>query len=69
MLYGDAEVNKLQLVLVVFLSALVGFSIGNIILSKYDSEAFHPWSWKHPPIIINCYGEDLQEAYIVEAVH
>ena len=66
---GVAVVNRLQLIIVVFLSSLIGFSIGNFIVKTYDSTAFHPWTWKQPPFIINCYGEDLQEAYIVEAVH
>jgi hypothetical protein len=67
--YGDAVVNRLQLVFVALCSSLVGFSIGNFIVRKYDSEAFHPWTWKQPPFVVNCYGEDLQEAYIVEAIH
>ena len=66
---GDVVVNKVKLVFLLLFSSLVGFSLGNFIIRTYDSRAFHPWEWKQPPVIINCYGEDLHELYIVHAVH
>jgi hypothetical protein len=48
---------------------MFGFLLGNFIIRTYDSYAFRPWSWKQGPIIVNCYGEELDELYIIRAVH
>ena len=69
MQHGAAGVNKLKLLFWTVLSSLVGFSIGNIIIQEYDANTFHPWTWKQPPVVVNCYGEDLDELHIVQAVH
>lgn len=61
--------NRAKLVFLLFLSSLFGFSLGNFIIRAYDSHAFRPWEWKQPPIIINCYGKELNELYIAHAVH
>ncbi len=35
----------------------------------YESVSFKPWNWKEPPVILNCYGEEMSELYITKAVH
>jgi len=49
-------------VLIVFFFA--GTLIGTALVIKYESQNFKPWSWKSDPIILNCYGEDLNIDYI-----
>jgi len=46
----------------------VGLLLGTLTFYTYDSMNFKPWSWKVDPIVVNCYGEDLDEAYITHAV-
>ena len=43
--------------------------MGKAMVSSYEKANFHAWEWKEPPVIVNCYGEDFYEVYIVEAVN
>jgi len=53
-----------------FISSFVlGIFLGTAAVVKYESISFKPWSWKEPPIVVNCYGKDLNELYIIQTVH
>lgn len=49
-------------------SLCVGIIVGTGIVIKYEDSTLQPWEWKDPPIIVNCYGEDFNELYIVRGV-
>ena len=69
MLSGDVVVSKVETFLWLVVGFLIGTILGTVIVRTYESISFKPWEWKYPPIILNCYEDDLPEIYIVEAVH
>lgn len=69
MQFGVVMVSRIQTFLWVLVSFVTGLFFGTLVIFAYESVSFRPWRWKHPPIVLNCYGEDMSEAYIVEAVH
>lgn len=69
MRHGDAVVNRFKSLFWGGFSFIIGLLFGTLTFYTYDSVSFKPWSWKSDPIIINCYGEDLNELYIAEAVN
>ena len=46
----------------------LGVLFGTIVVNCYEYVTLQPWKWKDPPIILNCYGEELNEAYIQQGV-
>ena len=62
-------VNKVQGFLWTLISFLIGVIVGTLAIFAYESIVFKPFEWKYPPIILNCYGKDLNETYITSAVH
>ena len=49
-------------------SLCVGIIAGTAIVIHYEASTIQPWEWKDPPIIVNCYGEDFNELYVVRGV-
>ena len=47
----------------------MGILLGTSAVTHYESVSFKPWKWSEPPIVVNCYGNDLSQLHIVEAVH
>ena len=66
---GVVEVAKPQVFLWASISFLIGVIIGTLAIFAYEAVSFNPWKWKDPPIVLNCYGEDMSEEYIIKAVH
>ena len=60
--------DKFKLLVLCSLSLIFGISVGREILIDYESKSLKPFEWKKPPMILNCYGEQLHEAYIEIAV-
>lgn len=60
--------DKIKIFALCSLSLIFGISIGREVLVDYESSTLKPWEWKNPPMVLNCYGEDLHEAYIEIAV-
>ena len=60
--------RKIQTAIWFLCSLLIGISLGTIAVRTYESYSFKPWEWNEPPIILNCYKEDLNSLYIIEAV-
>lgn len=61
--------DRVQSFLWAVVSFLIGIILGSLAIFAYEAVIFKPWEWKHPPIILNCYGEEMSEAHIVSAVH
>tara|TARA_Y100000592_G_scaffold95632_1_gene162582 strand:- start:6573 stop:7082 length:510 start_codon:yes stop_codon:yes gene_type:complete len=61
--------NYLQVFLWFMASFLLGILLGTAAVETYEKSSFRPWEWKYPPIIVNCYGKDMNELHIVQAVH
>jgi len=51
------------------ISLLLGIIIGTVFIIVYEQYTFQPFEWTTDPTIVNCYGEDLDEVNIVEAIH
>ena len=49
-------------------SLCVGIIVGTGLVVKYENSTIQPWMWKDPPIIVNCYGDDFNELYVVRGV-
>jgi len=49
-------------------SFLLGMVIGSYAITKYERSMFKPWAWDHPPIVANCYGEEMNHLYIESAI-
>ncbi len=65
MLFGVAVKIKIHVpLLLLFFSFAAGFIVGKYGIAYYESSAFKPWSWFHPPAIVNCYGNDLELVYM-----
>ena len=69
MLFGGVVVDRIQTFLWFVVSFLSGVLLGTLAINSYEKLSFKPWDWKDPPIIVNCYKEDLNKLYIIEAVH
>jgi len=61
--------NRVKIYLWFIFSYLIGITLGTLAVGKYESVSFKPWEWRDPPIVVNCYGNDLSLLHIVEAVH
>ena len=48
----------------------LGFLFGSHGKMVYEANTFHPWAWSKndPPIIVNCYGKELEKSYIESAL-
>jgi hypothetical protein len=59
--------KRIGIVLVVF---PLGLLVGAQALMVYESNAFKPWGWapNNTPIIVNCYGPEMDIGYIQDAV-
>ena len=51
-----------------FLSLMLGFSIGLSFKGVYESNVFYAYKWKSPPVVVNCYGKILPEIVVVRAI-
>ena len=51
------------------LAFLVGFTTGGGIKFVYESTTFKQYDWQKKPIIVNCYGDDFEEAQIRNAIY
>ena len=60
------KVAKILLLLTV--SFVIGFFLGAHGLEYYESNTFRPWAWKVPPVVLNCYGEELNEVYVIRGI-
>jgi len=66
---GAAAVRNAQTIVWGIISFLIGLIFGTLMIVAYESVSFKPWQWKYPPIVLNCYGDDMNESYISSAVH
>ena len=64
----STTLDKIKIFILCSLSLVFGISIGREVLFEYESITLKPWEWKNPPMVLNCYGEELHEAYIEIAV-
>lgn len=53
------NIFKLKYLFLILFSLISGFSIGLCAEYIYEKNTYHPYSWNEPPVIINCYGDDL----------
>ena len=53
------NIFKLKYLFLIFLSLITGFFIGLYIEHIYEKNTYYPYKWKSPPILVNCYGDDL----------
>ena len=65
---SSEKLDKFKIFFLCLLSLIFGISIGREVLINYESSTLKPWEWKNPPMVLNCYGEELHEAYIEIAV-
>ena len=49
-------------------SILLGGILGSLGSMVYEKLTFKAYDWREPPIIVNCYGEDFNELYLVHGV-
>ena len=61
--------NSVRNTVWVVISFLIGIILGTLFIISYERLTFRPFEWSEDPIILNCYGKELDELYIVEAVH
>ena len=54
--------------LFVITSFFIGVGLGTLLVIKYENSTFKPWAWKNPPIVVNCYGDDFNELYVIRGV-
>jgi hypothetical protein len=54
---------------ILLLCFVLGFVFGRGGINIHESTSLKPWSWASPPVVINCYGEDLNELYITQGVN
>lgn len=66
---GLWRVNGVLNTVWVFVSFLVGIILGTLFIISYEKLTFRPFNWTEDPIVLNCYGKELDELYIVEAIH
>lgn len=57
--------KKLAVVLFVF---PFGLLIGSQVALIYEANTLKPWQWNDEPIIVNCYGPEMDIGYIRDAV-
>ena len=50
-------------------AGILGFVLGISGKLIYEHSSVHAYKWKTPPIIVNCYGPDFDEAAINRAIH
>mgnify|MGYP001245204527 FL=1 len=63
----DVKVSRVFFILLA--SLIIGFLLGLAIKYRYEASMFEPYTWKHPPAIINCYGPDFNEYQIKRAIN
>lgn len=61
--------NRLQVFLWFMVSLISGILLGTAVVETYEKSSFRPFEWKHPPIVVNCYGKGMSELHIIQAVH
>ena len=52
----------------VFLSFVLGFSLGLNFKLIYESSTFKPYGWENPPKVVNCYGKDFNKFQMTRAM-
>ena len=50
-------------------AGILGFALGILGKLTYENSSVHAYQWKNPPIIVNCYGPDFNEAAMTRAIH
>ena len=48
----------------ILLAFLIGLTVGTIAIYTHHTSSSRPYQWLSPPIIVNCYGKDLNESKI-----
>jgi hypothetical protein len=48
------------------ISFIIGLSIGTVAIYSYHANSYRPYTWISPPIVVNCYGSDLN-SYKIES--
>ena len=66
---GLWRVNSVRNTVWIIVSFLVGIILGTLFIISYEKLIFRPFEWTESPIILNCYGKELDKLYIMEAVH
>ena len=51
-----------------FLTFIIGFILGILGKAVYESSVLKPYQWNNLPIIVNCYGADLSELQVIQAI-
>ena len=71
MLSGAAE-NKVlktfRTLTLLTLSLIVGFFLGTGIKHKYATSVIKPFEWDHPPVVVNCYGDEFSKLQMERAI-
>jgi hypothetical protein len=49
-------------------AGILGFALGILGKLAYENSSVHAYQWKSPPIIVNCYGPDFNEAAMIRAI-
>ena len=47
----------------------LGFLLGISIKITYENSTFKSYYWKHPPVIVNCYGKGFSKEYMERAIN
>lgn len=50
-------------------AGILGFVLGILGKLTYENSSVHAYRWKNPPIIVNCYGPEFDEAAMIRAIH
>jgi len=48
---------------------IIGGILGSFGSMVYEKLTFKAYDWKEPPVIVNCYGEDFSELYLIHGVN
>jgi hypothetical protein len=59
-----------KIMMMLFLSFIIGLSIGFGVKYTWENTAFKPYAWgeDEEPTVANCYGEDFSEIQIIRAI-
>lgn len=56
------NIFKLKYLFLILFSLITGFSIGLYIENIYEKNTYYPYKWKKPPVLVNCYGDELLQS-------
>lgn len=63
------NIFKLKYLFLILFSLITGFFIGLYIEHIYEKNTYYPYKWRNPPVLVNCYGDDLFESTSYRAIN